>query len=99
MPAYLTGGTDDPWFDIESFTKWATWNGCSNETQTQDANMKAGTPSTAELSIRSACNASSTPLDIRRLAILNGAHVMDDRMANYTWGYLNNRNYRRSGAL
>ena len=99
MPAFLTGGTDDQWFDVEPFTKWATWNGCPNAAQTQDVNMKAGTPSTAKLSIRSPCTASSTPLDIRRLAISNGTHVMDDRMANFTWRYLSNQNFRRSGAL
>ena len=97
MPAYMTGGTKDSWFDVEPFDKWAAWNACSNTTQTQDVNFNAGTPSTAKLSIRPSCN--STPLDIRRLAITNGTHVMDERMAKYIWEYLNNENYVRAGAL
>ena len=101
MPAYMTGGSDDAWFELArpSFEAWAAWNSCSSATVTTDVDLTAGTPPTAELSIRSSCSASSTALEVVRLEIADGTHVPDERMATYTWDYLKNPNYRRAGAL
>ena len=103
MPAYTTGGGDDGWFDVSSFTAWTTYNGCAaNATSavTIPAKAEGGKSGSLEttLTVASSCGAASSPaVEVARLVIANFGHVPDERMAKMTWDFL--KKYKRAGAL
>ena len=95
MPAYMTGGTADEWFnETVSFTGWSTWNGCDKKVSAAVNLTAAATnnqPKTATLT-KSTCGSP----EVARLELAGGTHVPDSRMAAYTWDFL--KSYKRAGA-
>ena len=102
MPAYMTGGTDDGWFDmaVNAFNHWATWNECGvvdptiNFNLTESKGEKGGSqPIEARLKVQSSC---ANNANVNRLEIINGKHVPDQRMAKLSYDFL--KSYKRANA-
>eukprot|EP00943_MAST-04B_sp_MAST-4B-sp1_P004221 g4221.t1 len=97
MPAYMTGGTVDDWFEKRAYVSWTSLNQCAvidpNDNITLLGTNKE---SKAEAMLYSH---SSCAGDVRvvRLEIINGTHVPDSRMAKLSYDFL--KSYSRNGAL
>lgn len=97
MPAYMTGGTADSWFDKKTYVSWTTLNKCavidpSHNMTLLRKNNKSKTE--AMLYSHSSC---AGDVRVVRLEIIDAPHVADSRMAKLSYDFL--KSYSRSGAL
>lgn len=104
MPAYMTGGTNDEWFNIAKpiFGSWSTLNECSNGNgQGFNVTLPAGNTKKGGAAIKSATlkrrSSCSGGVQVVRLELIGGVHTLDARMAKYTWEFL--KSYTRANAL
>jgi hypothetical protein len=108
MPAYVTGGTTDVWFQMagaNAVPAWVKWNGCSSTAKVSNITLtgvvnKQMTQSLqnvnkAVLSVHSSCAVST--IQVVSLNATGMGHIPDSRMAKYSWDFLSK--YKRSGAL
>eukprot|EP00948_MAST-09A_sp_MAST-9A-sp1_P001539 g1539.t1 len=104
MPAYMTGGTDDPWFHENTFDIWGNLNSCGTELNVTNITLasqsgKNGKKDSTEavtigrLKVRPSCLDNTETV---RLELIGGEHTPDSRMAALTYNFL--KKYRRSGA-
>ena len=101
MPAYLTGGDQDPWFqNTTDLDDWADMNGCSNTTTTEsieldDTDEAESKVTRALLTIRSSgCTEAVT---VARLELSGLDHRPDSRVAPKTWEFL--KSFKRIAAI